>query len=337
MPEITVVIPVYNVEKYVEKCVKSIALQSCENVSVVLVNDGSTDNSGAICDRLAAEYSNVKVMHQTNKGLGGARNTGIENCKTDYIMFLDSDDCLTPDTLKICANIISSNQCDMVLFDMLSVYDDGSKGVKYTVPVIPDKLLSADELKPLAFYSGACNRVYKTKLFKETGIRFPEKVWYEDLRTVPLLVPYVKNVYYYSKKPLYFYLQRRGSIMHTPDFDRVVTERMAAVDTVVDYYMQNGIYDKYHEELDYLRIFHGFFLPVREMQSMSGNFMLFADSLQSSLLKNCPEPFKNKYISELSTKEKQMLKLFVNRKYKTVRLLALCNKLIKKLTNTNRL
>ena len=93
-PSISVVIPVYNVEKYLSKCVDSVLSQSFTDYEILLIDDGSTDNSGRLCDNYAEKYSCISVIHQENKGLGGARNTGIDHACEDYILFLDSDDYL---------------------------------------------------------------------------------------------------------------------------------------------------------------------------------------------------------------------------------------------------
>ena len=129
MSDITVVIPIYNVEKYLRKCVDSVEKQTYKNFEVILVDDGSTDSSGELCDALAKENDNIRVIHQENRGLGGARNTGIESCNTEYIMFLDSDDYIHPELLKKCMDVLKKNNCDIVLLDMISVNEQGEKGI----------------------------------------------------------------------------------------------------------------------------------------------------------------------------------------------------------------
>ena len=114
MPTITIVVPVYNVEKFLCKCLDSILNQTFTNYKVILVDDESTDSSGIICDEYAEKYEFISVIHQKNKGLGGARNTGIDCCDTEYIMFLDSDDYLHPEALSACMEIAVENDCDMV-------------------------------------------------------------------------------------------------------------------------------------------------------------------------------------------------------------------------------
>ncbi|MBQ6706607.1 MAG: glycosyltransferase [Clostridia bacterium] len=332
MPDITVVIPVYNVAGYLPKCVDSVLAQTYSDYAVILVDDGSTDTSGSICDEYAEKYANIRVIHQQNKGLGGARNTGIEACETPYIFFLDSDDYLHPETLKICMDLAKPQDCDMVFFDAVAVDEQGNLGARYDLP-LPDSLFTPKTVPAVLFLSGAWNRIYKTDLFIKNDIRFPEKVWYEDLKTVPKLSVHAKNIRYYREKPLYYYLQRSGSIMHTPDFNRLVTERIAAIDDVWQYFRDRDLWTAYRTELEYMRIFHGFFLPVREMQAASNTFPPFADRLREDLMRYCPDPMSNPYLATLSGKERKMLSLFVERHYGMVKLFSAMNKWVKGVKN----
>ena len=104
----SVIVPVYNVEDYLETCVASVIAQTCRDYELILVDDGSTDQSGAMCDRLARQY-HCRVIHQANGGLGAARNTGIDAARGDYLVFLDSDDFLSPDTLQGLSEEYGSN------------------------------------------------------------------------------------------------------------------------------------------------------------------------------------------------------------------------------------
>lgn len=332
--EITVVIPVYNVSAYLRKCVDSVIAQTFKDYEIILVDDGSTDNSGEICDEYANKYPFISVIHQENKGLGGARNTGIEAAKGKYIYFLDSDDYIHSELLEICYSKAEENNYDMVLFDAVAVYENGEQGVMYTCnPILPNVPILDDAIKPINFISSAWNRLYKYTLFKESNVRFPEKLWYEDLHTLPKLVPYIKSAYYYSEKPLYYYFQRSASIMHTPDFERLVKERIAVVNEVVRYYTENNLLEDYKSELEFICIYHGFFLPVREMQAKSYDFAKYADILREKLFERCEKPLNNKYNCILNKKEKMLLKWAVNRNYNLIKLFSFANKLIKRIRN----
>lgn len=330
MIKITVVIPVYNVEKYLNKCVDSVIAQNFNDFEIILVDDGSTDDSGVLCDDFASKYDFISVIHQENKGLGGARNTGIEAAKGEYILFLDSDDFIAPDCLEICYEKASQYNCDMVAFKQQAIFEDGNSGVIYNCSLPENKLSKNEETKSFMFACSACNRLYKTKLFNEFDIRFPDRLWYEDLRTTPKFLCHINSVYYYADKPLYFYLQRSGSIMHTPNLERIVKERIDAVKEISSYYEQNGFTESFSKELDYMHIFHGFFLPVREMQNMTSKFPPYADALRKYLLENVKNPAENPYVATLNKKEKLLLNLALKRNYIAIKLLSSINKLIKK-------
>jgi len=273
------------------------------------VDDGSTDQSGVMCDRYAEGNEAIRTIHQQNKGLGGARNTGIENATGEYLLFLDSDDFVHPDLLKRCAAHAQRYDCDMVFFDQVAVFDNGARGAVYSCSAKAGERLVNDDLRSLVFFSGACNRIFRRTLFTDTGIRFPEHVWYEDLRTISKLMPSVKSAFYDATEPLYFYLQRPGSIMHTPDFPRIVDERIAAVAEIIRYYKEQGLFDAYRAELEFLWLFHGYFLPVREMQAMSPTFPKYADQLRLKLLDEFPDAGQNRYIAkQLNNKERFLLK-----------------------------
>ncbi len=334
MPCISVIIPVYNVEKYLAKCIDSVLSQTFLDIEIILVDDGSSDKSPLICDEYSKKYPFISVIHQENRGLGGARNTGIENAKGEYLFFLDSDDFISKNALGCCYTLAKEHSCDMVLFDCIAAFEDGSLGSKYSCDfLLENQLLKGNDLKAITLFSSACNRLYKAELFLNTGIRFPEKLWYEDLHTTPKLIPYVQTAYYYNKEPLYFYLQRTGSIMHSPDLERITSQRITAVSSVCDYFSQNGFEEKFKDELDFIRTFHGFFLPVREMQSMASHFESYADTLRTQLLSNNPHPLNSKYISVLSKKELLLLKWSLNRNYTFIKLFSLLNKLMKKVRN----
>lgn len=125
-PIISVIVPVYNVEKYLERCVNSLINQSYNNLEIILVDDGSKDNSGMLCDKLASMYSQIKTVHKTNGGLSSARNAGIKNAHGDFVTFLDSDDWLELDTYEYCLKLLVEYKADCVEFDTIKVKDENA-------------------------------------------------------------------------------------------------------------------------------------------------------------------------------------------------------------------
>ena len=126
MPKVTVAVPVYNVEKYLEKCAGSILSQTERDLELLFIDDGSTDGSGALCDKLCERDPRVRVIHQENRGLGGARNTGIENTRGQWIIFPDSDDWLEPETVERALKAAEDTEADMAVFAFRSVEENGN-------------------------------------------------------------------------------------------------------------------------------------------------------------------------------------------------------------------
>ena len=125
-PLVSVIIPVYNVEKYLEECVNSVINQTYKNIEVILVDDGSTDSSGDICDEYVMFDSRISVLHKANGGLSSARNAGMKKASGEWIYFLDSDDFLELDMLSHLVNLATRKQADIVFFDACSFTDDGT-------------------------------------------------------------------------------------------------------------------------------------------------------------------------------------------------------------------
>lgn len=123
---ISVIIPVYNIEKYIFKCLSSVASQKYTNLEIIVVDDGSTDNSGEICDMFAAGDNRIKIIHQKNAGLSAARNAGIDASKGEYIGFIDGDDYIDKMMYYEMIHIIEQNDADMVICDYESVDENGN-------------------------------------------------------------------------------------------------------------------------------------------------------------------------------------------------------------------
>lgn len=331
MPKITVIIPVYNVENYLEKCVGSVEAQTCEDYKIILVDDGSTDKSGEICDRLAQKNERITVIHQENKGLGGARNTGILHCDTEYFLLLDSDDYIHPRLLEKATGAIEKQDCDIVVFDIVSVNENGDKGVSYSAPVPVNTLLSEEEKKILFKNPSACEKVYRTSLHRDNHILYPERVWYEDLITTPKILLFAEKVVKLESEPLYYYLQRSDSIMHTVDYARVVRERIAAVDDLIAFFRQAGKYEEYADILDFVVLYHSLLLPCLEFYRTSGSYRPFLEELLQHAERIVDKPLENRYIYLLRRNEKITLTLLLKRQFFAIKALASFNRCVKRI------
>ena len=218
MDLVSVIVPVYNVEKYLNRCVDSILEQTYENLEIILVDDGSTDNSGKICDYYRKKDTRVVVIHKTNGGLSDARNSGIDIAKGDYLCFVDSDDYV--DKIFIQTLYCNLHQYETSISAVnLSYFDDNNSYRNLNnVNGEPEILSESDSIRVLftndKYCNYAWNKLYKSELFE--GIRYPVGKKMEDLGTTYLLIEKARKIVY-NPKPLYYYYQRSDSILHKPD------------------------------------------------------------------------------------------------------------------------
>ena len=210
--KISVIIPVYNVEKYLRKCLYSVVSQKYENLEIILVDDGSTDNSAQICDEFANNDSRIKVIHKENGGVSSARNFGLNICVGDYISFVDSDDWLEADFYKWVNDNIQNN--DLLIFDYF-IANEKKKRIK-KIFTEEEKTFSKQEcmleLAKETLKSYPFNKIYNRNIFND--LRFPEGKNYEDQAIMHLIIHKCNKIEYVSKA-YYNYYQNPNSITHT--------------------------------------------------------------------------------------------------------------------------
>lgn len=179
---LSIIIPVYNVEKYIERCVRSCYDQQLAHseYEIVVIDDESPDGSVKIVQRLKGSYPNLKIISQKNKGLGGARNTGIKNAKGRYLLFLDSDDYLLPNVLDKLLKIAISNELDILDFSANGVREDGT--VVYSISHQScTESVTGPEYFTNGHHNSACVRLYRTEFLIQHHLLFKEKVYIEDV------------------------------------------------------------------------------------------------------------------------------------------------------------
>ncbi len=223
-PLISVIIPVYNVEKYIEMSIKSVIEQSYKNIEIILVDDGSTDNSGNICDTFARKDNRVRVIHKKNSGVSAARNTGINASEGEYICFIDSDDYITEDYVKHMYDVAVKYDTDITTSNQFKIWNDGKtvelfkRNEPYgTVTLKSGTETLSDMLYGKTCYATCCCKLYKKDIFKD--IRFPEYRMGEDSFTMYkcfLKATSVAHLY----QPDYYYVQHESSAMHSVDYSR---------------------------------------------------------------------------------------------------------------------
>ena len=210
--KVSIIVPVYQVEKEIPDCIRSVLSQTLEDFECILVDDGSRDNSIKAATEIFGDDPRFRVIHKENGGLSDARNRGIEEAQGEYVFFLDSDDEIEPSLLEKTYSSAKRHDSDIVVFDMLYVWPDG----KTDVTVSAEKEVSSYSNDPgiILINNSANNKLYRTAFIKDR--RFPKGKWYEDLAVVPVWLAEANNVSYVPE-PLYLYKQREGSISHSAD------------------------------------------------------------------------------------------------------------------------
>ena len=213
-PLLTVVIPVYNVEKYLNRCLKSILVQEWKNYDIILVDDGSTDRSPQICDDYVKAYDFISVIHKENGGLSEARNTGLSQAKGEYVYFPDSDDWLEPDTFIALAEALESQKFDIISFNREFVKGEEDVIVSDSVEtqVFDGKDAFVQMLKHSYITGFANDKVYRKSLFTDHNIQFPIGKYYEDLGTNYKLFLSAKRVYATNQKYYHYLIDNPDSI-----------------------------------------------------------------------------------------------------------------------------
>lgn len=316
----SIIVPVYNVADYLQKCIDSVLKNDCSDCEIILVDDGSTDGvSPAICDENAAAHPElIRVIHQENKGLGGARNTGIEAAMGDYLFFVDSDDTIVPDALSMLTEAINATHADIYSFNMYQVTEAGERTLMRISALYDGVFTVSDHPEFLEALPAVWARIWRRELILKSEVRFPLKVWYEDIRTVTKLFAKAESIVTLDA-PLYCYLARQGSIMRSGNVERN-REIIEAFDDISSWFSNNGLYEKYRRELCTLACEHMY---------IAASVRVLRVDRKSPVLKELRERFESEYpdhkvsIDKRHFSKMQMLcyRLLNARAYRTLALL----------------
>ena len=244
MPKVSIIVPFYNVGRYMEKCLNSLVNQTLEDIEIILVNDGSQDNSYQIAKEFQEKYPNkIKCYEKTNGGLGDARNFGINYATGEYIAFLDSDDYVDVTMYEEMYEKAKQEDADMVECDFLWEYPNKKKqdiGTEYS---------NQNEMLQKARVV-AWNKLIKTEIYKNhPEARFSVGLRYEDVEGFYKILPYIKKVSY-VKKCFIHYVQIPGSISNTQN--KRNGEIFTVLENVIDYYKENNLYNQFRVEIEYI-------------------------------------------------------------------------------------
>ena len=319
MIDISIIVPVYNVQDYLPNCIESILKNDTEGCEIILVDDGATDNSGAICDAWAEkDPQRIRVIHQPNGGLGAARNTGIEAASGEWFLFVDSDDRIHPDTIAVLRRACRP-ELDVIGFQFFA--DNGidpPQAQSCGFPAMDQPFTLQEHRDYLLSLPSVWLRLWRRTLFTERNIRFPARDWYEDIRTTAKLLLSARKILVLPE-PLYYYLSRPGSIMNNKNLGRN-TEIMLAIEDIIDWYRTHGMYETFYDELCALTIQHVLLAASVRVARIDPKSEIL-DELARFTAERFPDWKKNPYSKTLPRLKRLALYLVAHRRYGLIRTL----------------
>ena len=251
--KVSIIVPVYNTEAYLSKCIDSILNQTYSNIELILINDGSTDNSESIIKKYSSANSNIKYITQKNSGQSKARNKGLEVATGDYIVFADSDDFLESNMIEELIKPFSEdNDIEITICNYYIYYSKNNK-IKNVLfqNNIPDLKRAY-----LIEAPGPCFKIFKKNLLKDFA--FPEDIIYEDLACIPYLIAKAKKIYYVPKY-LYYYRQHSNSIVNSYGYSPNKLDVLKASEILLNKFQDKTV-NEYLPEVEFVLIKHLFYV-----------------------------------------------------------------------------
>ena len=248
-PAVSIIVPVYNAETALRRCIESILHQSCADFELLLVDDGSKDDSGAICDEYAAKDSRIRVFHKENGGVSAARNLALDVARGKYLQFLDSDDWVVPDATHLLLRAAEEHGADLVISDFYRVVGER---VSVKGDIEEDRVLSREEYaehmmaNPADFYYGVLwNKLYRRDIVQDHRIRMDEEIsWCEDFLFNLEYIRFARR-FYALNVPLYYYVKTKGSLASQISISKTVRMKLS----MFEYY--NRLYQEIFDEEEY--------------------------------------------------------------------------------------
>ena len=284
--KVSVIVPVYNVEPYLDKCLNTLVNQTLKKIEIIIVNDGSKDNSEKIIEKYLKKYpEKIKYIKKANGGLSSARNEGLKYASGEYIGFVDSDDYVSLNTFNLMYKKAKEKNFDLVVCNLNYVYESKTKMISAGL----DKdLENEDEVKKniVFLYPAVWNKLYKKEILD--SLKFKEGIWYEDVEFNFRVYPRVKSIGYVDK-PLIQYVQRESSISKT--IDKRLFNYIDNFNGLIRYYQDNNLYNKYYFELEYSYVRYLYATFIKQL-SYTNDKELFKEGVKEAI-KNVQEHFPN--------------------------------------------
>ena len=264
MKSVSVIVPFYNVENYIEKCLQTLVGQTLDDIEIILVNDGSKDRSKIVVDKFLKQHpEKIVYLEKENGGLSDARNYAIPYAKGEYIAFLDSDDYVEKTMYKDMYELAKKEDSDMVECNFYWEYPDKKKedvGIVYN-----GKKEMLEKIRVVAW-----NKLIRKEVLEKSKVLFPKGLRYEDVEFTYKLIPYLDKISF-LKKPCVHYIQREGSISNNQNERN--EEIFDILANVIDFYKANNLYDEYKDELEYVYIRYAFCSSLLRIVKIKDEFV----------------------------------------------------------------
>lgn len=309
MTKISAIVPVYNLEKKgLDKCLDSLVNQTFKDIEIIVVNDGSTDNSQKIIDNYKQKYQNITSFTIKNSGQAVARNFGLSKAKGEYISFIDGDDYIELDTYEKLNEYIKMDK-DIILFDYKLIYSNRSEYMKSYNPIDKSNVTVKEYL--LSHVVSPCNKILKKSYLEQINFKFPEHIIYEDYASMPTLAINNPKIAYIDKA-LYNYVQSENSTTRNQIYKKKYEDLFEATDYLYSMLKNTS----FLEELEYIICYHNLFLGSYNFYRFQKYDMI--DKESDSIKEKFPNWKKNKYIKKLPPKVKILMNLFYKKKYNLI-------------------
>lgn len=318
MKKVSIIIPVYNVEKYIDRCLNSLVNQTLKDIEIIVVNDGSPDNSQNIIDKYVKKYPRkIKSFIKENGGQGSARNFGLTKATGEYIGYVDSDDYVELDMYEKLYKKAKERNYDIVTCGNYNVSED----YKYKNPDGVLKTYSNKIENTMFGKMAVWNKIYKKDILIKNNLTFKEKVWYEDLAFTLKTIINAKT-YAFVDKPLYNYLIRQGSTMNNSNINRNL-EILQAFDDILEYinYQNNK---KLFEKIEFLAVDHIYISSIVRIirtNASNKNKREVIGKLIKYMNINFPQYKNNKYLKTLPKNRKIIYNLINVKQYALINLI----------------
>ena len=289
MIKVSIIVPVYNVEKYISRCLDSLVDQTLKEIEIIVVNDETPDNSEKIILEYTNKYKNIKYYKKKNGGLSDARNYGIGYASGEYIAFVDSDDYVDLSMFEKMYKKAKTDNFDIVACNVDMVLEDGSN-----IQSVKSGLKDFNNVNAamITVYPSAWNKIYKKEIFNK--VLFKKGVWFEDVELLYRLFPYIKTIGVVEDE-LYYYVQREGAITKT--YDERLFDYIKNWNGIIQYYKKNNFYDKYKLEIEYCYVRYLYATFIKQSLNYKDKNM-FKKAVNEAILnvkREFPKYRKNKY------------------------------------------